>query len=74
VTNRLQFAIEVMVMRANAGFHADQARLHVGKPYLDLATRPFLLQYDTAPILADHVERVLTNIDADYRDRSVEFL
>ena len=71
VTKRLQFAIEVMVMRANAGFHADRHGCM-------LASRtstwplPFLLQYDTAAYLADHVERVLTNIGADYRDRAVE--
>jgi hypothetical protein len=59
VTNRLQFAIEVMVMRANAGFHADQHGCMLASR---TSTWPFLLQYDTAPILADHVERVLTTI------------
>jgi hypothetical protein len=31
---RLQLAAQVM--RPNAGFHADQARRHVGKPPFDL--------------------------------------
>jgi hypothetical protein len=60
---------------ANAGFHADQARLHVGKSRLDLVARPLLPQYDrTAFILADDVERVLVDIDADHGDCAVEFL
>ena len=38
VPKRLKLAAEVM--RANAGFHADQARWQVGESRLDLATRP----------------------------------
>jgi hypothetical protein len=36
------------MMRANAGFHADQARRHVGKSCLHLAARPLLPQHDRA--------------------------
>jgi hypothetical protein len=40
-----------------------------------LATRPLLPQHDgTALILANDVERVLADIDADYGGRNVEFL
>ena len=46
VTERLELATEMM--RANAGFHADQARRHIGKPRFDLATRPLLPQDDRA--------------------------
>ena len=46
VTKRLKLAAEMM--RANAGLHADQARRHVGKPSIDLATRPLLPQHDRA--------------------------
>src|SRR5262249_24215854 len=52
------------VMRTHAGLHADQARRHVGKPCFDVATGPLLSQHDSAaPILADYMERVLTNIE-----------
>jgi hypothetical protein len=54
------------MMRADACFHADHARLHVGKPRFDLAARPLLPQHDrTALILANEVKRVLADIDAD---------
>ena len=46
VTKRLQLTTEMM--RANAGLHADQARRHIGKPRVDLATRPLLPQDDRA--------------------------
>jgi hypothetical protein len=36
------------MMRADAGFHADQARRHIGKPRFDLAARPLLPQHDRA--------------------------
>src|SRR5207248_10792100 len=63
------------MVSANAGFHADQARRHVGKPCLDLATRPLLMQNDsTTRIVGNNVERVLANIDADYGDCSIEYL
>jgi hypothetical protein len=35
-------------MCADACFHADQERLHVGKPRFDLAARPLLPQHDRA--------------------------
>src|SRR5215471_19723325 len=73
VAQELQLAAEMMC--ADAGLHADQARRQVGKSRLDLATRPFLPQYDdTALILANDVERVLADIDADYGGRIVELL
>jgi len=59
-------------MRADAGLHADQARRQVGEPCLHLAARPLLPQHDcTALIVADEVERVLADIDADHGDCSV---
>src|SRR5258707_12796120 len=54
-------------MRADAGLHADPTRRQIGEPGLHLATRPLLPQHDgTALILANDVERVLADIDADY--------
>jgi hypothetical protein len=41
MTKQCKFAAQVMC--ADAGFHADQARRHIGEPRLHLATRPFLL-------------------------------
>ena len=55
VTKRLQLTTEMM--RTNAGFHADQARRHIGEPRFDLATRPLLTQNDrAAAIEADNVK------------------
>ena len=63
VTKRFEPAAEMMC--ADAGLHTDQARGHVGKPCLHLATRPLLTQHDyAATIEPDDVERVLTDIDA----------
>src|SRR5215470_5238807 len=63
------------VMRADAGRQADPTRRQIGEPGLHLATRPFLPQHDgTALILANDVERVLADIDADYGDCGAEFL
>jgi len=63
------------MMRTNASLHADQARWHVGKSRVHLATRPLLPQHDRpALIKANNVERVLTNIDAHYDDRGVQYL
>jgi hypothetical protein len=57
------------MMRANAGFHANRARWHIGEPRFDLATRPLLAQNDRATAIeADDVERVLSDIDADDSD------
>ena len=73
VAKRLQLAAEMM--RADAGLHADEARRQVGKPRFHLAARPLLPQHDrAAPIVADDVERVLADIDADHGDCAVEFL
>jgi hypothetical protein len=39
-----------------------------------LAARPLLPQHQgSAPILADEVERVLADIDADHSDFAIEF-
>jgi hypothetical protein len=62
-------------MRADAGLHANPTRRQIGESGLHLTTRPHLPQHDgTALILANDVERVLADIDADYGGRSVEFL
>jgi hypothetical protein len=63
------------MMPANAGLHPDQARRQIGEPGFRLATRPLLPQHQgSAPILANDVERVLPDIDADHGDFAVEFL
>src|SRR5712672_4107766 len=60
------------MMRADAGFHADQARRHIGKAGLDLATRPFLTQHNRATLIVAHdVERVLADIDTNHGNCSV---
>src|SRR4029077_8130078 len=65
MTKHLQRATEVM--RADAGLHADPTQRQIGESGLHLATRPLLPQHDgTALILANDVERVLADIDADY--------
>src|SRR5260221_12039832 len=61
-------------MRADAGLHADPTRRQIGQPGLHLAARPFLPQHDgTALVLANDVERVLADIDADYGGRKGGF-
>jgi hypothetical protein len=63
------------MMRADAGFHPDQAPRHIGKASFYLATGPLLPQHDrTALIVADNMERVLTNIDADHGDCALQLL
>ena len=70
VTKRCEFAAQVMC--ADAGFHSDQARRHIGEPGFHLATRPLLSQHDGASrIVAHDVERVLADIDADHGDRGI---
>ena len=60
------------MMRTDAGFHADQARRHIGKAGLDLATRPFLTQHNRATLIVAHdVERVLADIDTNHGNCSV---
>ena len=73
MTQRCEVAAQVVC--ADAGFHADQARRHIGEPRFHLATRPLLPQHDgAARIVAHDMERVLANIDADYGDRGMECL
>jgi hypothetical protein len=73
VAERLKFATEMM--SPGAGLHADQARRQVDKPRFHLATRPLLAQHHgSTPILANDVERILADIDADHGDFAVEFL
>src|ERR1035438_5441557 len=68
-----KFATEMM--RADAGFHADQARGNIGKAGLDLATRPFLTQHNRATlIVAYDVKRVLADIDTNHGNCSVQCL
>src|SRR5262245_40660346 len=63
------------MMRADAGLHPDQAGLHVRKPRFHLAARPLLSQHNrTALIVAYDVERVLSDIDPDHSNCTVEFL
>ena len=58
MAKRLKVATEMM--RADAGFHPDQAWPYIGEPRFDLAARPLLPQHDAAaPILADEVEQHL---------------
>jgi hypothetical protein len=73
VTKRCEFAAQVMC--ADAGFHADQARRDIGEPRFHLATRPLLPQHDgAARIVADYVERVFADIDANHGDCAFELL
>jgi hypothetical protein len=63
------------MMRPDTGFHTDQARRQICQASFHLATRPPLPQHDgAAPILANDVERVLADIDADHGDFAHEFL
>ena len=65
MAKRPELATEMM--RPDTGLHTDQAGGHIGEPGFNLATRPLLPQNDLpAAILTDNVERVLTDIDADY--------
>src|SRR4051812_46970842 len=60
------------MMRTDAGLHADQARGHIGKACFHLTTRPLLPQHDCATtIKPNDVERVLTDINADYGNRTL---
>jgi hypothetical protein len=52
------------MMRNNASLSSDQARWHVGKSRVHLATRPLLSQHDRpALIKTNNVERVLIDIE-----------
>src|SRR3954462_10996763 len=60
------------MMRTDAGLHADQARGHIGKACFDLTTRPLLPQHDCATTIeSNDVERILTDINADYGNRTL---
>ena len=57
------------MMRPDASLHADETGRYVSEPRLDLTARPLLTQDDRATaIVADDVERVLADVDADYGD------
>jgi hypothetical protein len=57
------------MVRADAGFHANQTWRHIREPRFHLATRPLLSQHDgTAPIETYGVERVLANVDTGEGD------
>src|SRR5262249_9804796 len=71
VTNRCKIAPPMG--RAGAGLHADETPRHGGKSACYLATRPLLAQHDRAtPIETHDVKRVLTDIDTDHGDSSIE--
>src|SRR5207342_3493124 len=70
VPQRVELATEMM--RTDAGLHADQARGHIGKACFHLTTRPLLPQHDCATTIEPNdVERVLTDINADYGNRTL---
>jgi len=57
------------MVRADAGFHANQTSRHIREPCFHLAARPLLPQHNcTALIETNDVERVLADIDADKGD------
>jgi hypothetical protein len=59
-------------MGPDAGIQADQARRYIGESRFHLATRPLLPQHHSAArIVANDVEGVLADIDADHGDRSI---
>jgi energy-coupling factor transporter ATP-binding protein EcfA2 len=61
-----------LLMRADTGLHADQARRSVRETNLELAERPLLSQHDGAALIqANNVERGLADVDADHRNRRV---
>jgi len=73
VAKAIELATEMM--RADARLHTNQTRWHVGKPSFHLATRPLLPQHNrTTLIVADNMERVFTDIDADYGYCGVELV
>jgi hypothetical protein len=57
------------MVRPDASLHADEAGRQIGEAALDLAARPLLPQHDAAvAVMADDVERVLADMDADDGD------
>ena len=45
------FEFPTEMMRSDAGVHPDQARRHIGKTSLYLATRPLLTRHDRTTII-----------------------
>ena len=69
MAERLELAADVV--GAGAGFHADQAGRNVGQALGELGPGELDAQHDGAAlILADEVEAVLAQIDAQGGDRS----
>nr|WP_052954763.1 hypothetical protein [Microvirga vignae] len=63
MAKRQQLTAEMV--RANAGFHADQADRHVGQPRLNLSPRELQAQDNrTAGIQAHEAKAVLADVDA----------
>ena len=57
------------VVRAAAGFHADQARLEIRKEARNVLALELLAQHRLAPpIDAMHLEEALCQIDPNYRN------
>src|SRR5262245_50394910 len=68
MSKRVETAAEMM--STDTGLHPHQAWRHIGKSGFHLPARPLLAQYNrTLPIMADDMERVLSNINADYGNR-----
>jgi hypothetical protein len=60
------------MMRTDARLYADQARGHIGKACFNLTTRPLLPKRDCATIIEPNdVERVISDINADYGNRTL---
>src|SRR5262245_9680169 len=58
------------VMRASAGFQADEATGHVGETPRELAACYLAARHDRAPLVeTDKTKRVLTDVDDDGGDR-----
>jgi hypothetical protein len=56
------------VIRASARLHADQAAGNISKSALNLTSGYFLPHnHGTPPVEADHVKRVLAEVDPDRR-------
>ena len=69
MTERLELAADVV--GPSAGFHADQAGWNVGQALRELGAGELDAQHDGAAlILADEMEAVLAQIDAQGGNRS----
>src|SRR5262245_17744896 len=68
MSERIEAAAEMM--STDTGLHPHQAWRHIGKPCFHLTARPLLTQHNrTLSIVADDMERVLSNIYADHGNR-----